>query len=482
MSKPILYLFPDTNLFIQCRPLHELPWSELGDFEEIHLVVSRTVQREIDDQKSRGNGRVAQRARSTYPLFRKIVTGNLEYEVVSDNPLVKVFIQSPSLPDEELSKTLDYSKPDEQIVGCCSRYKRENPALDVHLLTHDTGPMMSAKTIKLPFIPIPDKWLIPPEHNESERKIARLESELTQLKRTEPQFRIWCIDENENEVSQLDLAYQIYEPLTEVEVSSLVDSLKRRFPSATEFNRREPKPTTFATGLLGPPRYVPAPDEAIAKYRDEEYPDWLDECENFLFNLHEALQERARLPHFRFLAANEGNRPANNALVVIRSKGLFKIRPPEHIDEEKEAELHLPLPPIVPRGQWKRPSHAFEVLAQGFMTKDIDTMFKLPLPVARYSPLDVRRDPNDFFYKHGRADTPVESFMLECEQWRHGISEEYFDGTIFVESDASDAKGVIECEIHAENLSKPVKEVVTVTIAIEKPSTLSFAQDLISQR
>ena len=34
MTKQTLYLFPDTNLFIQCRPLEQLDWSEWEEFEE----------------------------------------------------------------------------------------------------------------------------------------------------------------------------------------------------------------------------------------------------------------------------------------------------------------------------------------------------------------------------------------------------------------------------------------------------------------
>lgn len=51
MTTCTLSFFPDTNLFIQCRPLGELDWSEWADFEEVHLIVCRTVQREIDRQK-----------------------------------------------------------------------------------------------------------------------------------------------------------------------------------------------------------------------------------------------------------------------------------------------------------------------------------------------------------------------------------------------------------------------------------------------
>lgn len=40
-----LYLFPDTNLFIQCRPLEELDWTQWSAFDQVHLIVSRPVQR-----------------------------------------------------------------------------------------------------------------------------------------------------------------------------------------------------------------------------------------------------------------------------------------------------------------------------------------------------------------------------------------------------------------------------------------------------
>ena len=51
MNEKILYLFPDTNLFVQCKPLQELNWSEWSDFTEVHLIVCRPVTREIDNQK-----------------------------------------------------------------------------------------------------------------------------------------------------------------------------------------------------------------------------------------------------------------------------------------------------------------------------------------------------------------------------------------------------------------------------------------------
>ena len=82
MTALIVYLFPDTNLFIQCHPLEKLDWSAWEKFDEVHLIVSRPVQREIDNQKNRGNDRVGKKARQAHSLFRDIVIGEQGYKLI----------------------------------------------------------------------------------------------------------------------------------------------------------------------------------------------------------------------------------------------------------------------------------------------------------------------------------------------------------------------------------------------------------------
>jgi len=44
--------FIDTNIFLQCRDLEQLPWSDMCEKDEhVQLLVPRAVQREIDRQK-----------------------------------------------------------------------------------------------------------------------------------------------------------------------------------------------------------------------------------------------------------------------------------------------------------------------------------------------------------------------------------------------------------------------------------------------
>ena len=40
-------LVTDTNLFLECRTLSDIPWQELG-YATIDLIVTRPVQQELD--------------------------------------------------------------------------------------------------------------------------------------------------------------------------------------------------------------------------------------------------------------------------------------------------------------------------------------------------------------------------------------------------------------------------------------------------
>jgi hypothetical protein len=111
----VVYLFPDTNLLVQCLPLEQLDWSAWRDCDELHLIISRPVQSEIDDHKNKGGERLARRARKASSLLRDIIIGGNDHsEIRPANPVVKLFIRTALRPNPELSKILDYSRTDDQ--------------------------------------------------------------------------------------------------------------------------------------------------------------------------------------------------------------------------------------------------------------------------------------------------------------------------------------------------------------------------------
>ena len=497
MTKQTLYLFPDTNLFIQCRPLEQLDWSEWEEFEEVHLIVCRPVQRELDNQKYRGNDRVAQRARAAYGVFRSIIYSEEGYRLVTDaDPRVKLYLESPSLPSNDLKDTLDYSKPDDELVGCVYRFKHEHQNEDVRLLTHDAGAMMTAKSFDLQVAAIKDEWVIPPENNKSEREVARLKERIAQFERAEPQFRIKLVGNQGEEIDSIDIEYPVYEPMSNDAISACIQSLRNHFPRVTDFGLRESaereNPTLAARFFGMKDVYTPAADEAIAKYTDQDYPLWIKGCEEVLAGLHDALQQESGQPFFTFAIVNDGIRPGNDTLVHIVSKGNFKICPPPIEDKDvpkgkDNIGQSLPDPPLSPRGRWSPMSSSLIQFAEQLsvfanVSDRLSNPFSpridsLMLPLSRAN--NFRRDPNAFYYKPNRPTTPQESFSLECDQWRHGTDEEYFDGGIFFNLDVEKITGVLLCEIHAQNLSSPVPKSFPVEISIRKANTADRARVLI---
>lgn len=488
-----LYFIPDTNLFIQCRPLNELDWSMWAEFNEIHVIVCRPVQREIDNQKKRGNNRVAKRARKTNSLFRRIINSEQGYELIHESkPQVKLLVDPTYQPSSDLRDQLDYNEIDDQIVGCVHTFQARNPEADVRLLTCDTGPMASAQMCSLPFVEIPDDWLLPPESNEAEKEITKLREEVKRYRKTEPQFEISCLNQNGDDINSFEFESVCYEPLTETEISELMHKLTCQFPLVTDFGELEQKrrnPKNLPNHLLGKEEvFTPSSQQEISKYTEKDYPEWVKKCRHLLEQLHLYLEKQHLPVIFSFSAVNTGTRPGKSALVTITAKGNFQTRPPqieETDDEESEQnDLNkipcLPPPPKPPKGKWTtRDSFLNDLFNQPVIGQiRSPELFEMPDLTDRFN---FQRDPNEFFYKPEHTTEPAASFSLECAQWRHGMDAEIFEGEICFGRDIQVVSGVLECLIQAENLSSPIKKTIKVRGRITHESARKHADDMIKK-
>ena len=157
------------------------------------------------------------------------------------------------------------------------------------------------------------------------------------------------------------------------------------------------------------------------------------------------------------------------------------ISPPPWWDDEEsngseESGLTLPPPPRVPRGRRNSLST--------FLSQLATPVHFNPFPIAptSLSPIvSQERDPNAFYYKPTPPSSPKESFSLECQQWRHETTDEYFAVDLFVENCPTEATGAVECVVHAENLSTPTKKLIKVNIRLTRASTFDYARALVGK-
>jgi hypothetical protein len=343
----ILNLFTDTNSFVQCVPLDQVNWSAWKEFDEVHLIVSRPIQSEIDKQKNKGSDRLGKRARSTSSLFREIILGP-KVIVESGPPCVKLVMRHDLKPSRELSDRLNYEEPDDQLVGIAYGFAQQNPDADVRILTNDTGPMASAHMVGVGYVEIPDDWLLPPENTEAEKRMNALKAEVERLRRTEPKFPIICSNAEGREISQIECDTTNYIQLNQDQVSALMSRISQERPPANDFGSCEPaeRPANrLIPGLAGMREtFTPPTEKEISIYRDEEYPKWLQDCENALRDLHHTLENRDGVPVFRFAAMNQGTRPGEDVLVIVKAKGGIAIKPPENDEEADTTLMPLRLP------------------------------------------------------------------------------------------------------------------------------------------
>ena len=501
--------FVDTNLFLQCRPLEQLEWTDLGDFEEVRLIVSRPVQREIDYGKNKGSGRLAKRARTASALFRQMMPDGQQV-VRESGPRVILSVEPQHPYRRDPDNRLDDQERDDQLVGTLHEFARRHADTDARLLTHDTTPLYTARGLGLVADVIPDGWLLPPESTASERELTSLRSENARLKKAEPSCSIRCVDRSGVELEDYHADVVSFEPLTDEQVDELMQRLQDRFPLATDFGSRRPTVRTVKQQpafdwLAGTTdeTYTPATDEQIRTYREEDYPKWLERCEEILRAHDQVLQHRVAVPELSFLTENNGTRPATDTLVTIEAEGDFRIQPPptDGRDDEPNGERHeppapdtdeLPRPPVAPHGRW-------QLTSRGYPGDALRNLAMLGRSLSRRPNFDpptvsehVRRiaglhtqfalpDPNAFYYKPERPSSPRSSFSLSSDQWRHGNGEEPFGVQIPVPADRDKIKGALVLRIQAANLSDSASKRIPVRIAITRVSAFESAISMVEE-
>lgn len=468
-----LYVFPDTNVFVQCRKLNTLDWRDLGSYDKIVLLVTRPVIAEIDRQKGT-NGRLAKRARIANGLFTGFLSSD---EVVIDTqgsgPTVVLALGQNLEPSDELIDELNYSHADDLLVGIVYAYQLVHDH-QVLFLSFDTGPLLSAKRVGVPYKSVPPTWLLNSENDEEQKRIKELEGQLKRLQAAEPQCTIFFHDTPWKIVRHKRL------PLTETQIAELLCILKTRQPLQTDYGSKvttQRKGRPYPLGLPSVESFVPATEQEINQYQ-VRYAQWIEDCADFFRQIHEKLNGQDEVHILSSMLANIGSRPADNVLVIFEITGdhLALMAPPTEDEEEKKAEpLSLKPPPGVPQGRWVseypyRDAQTYATLARVHDVPRFDSsIFRK----------DFVRDPNKFFWKNKRPKFPVLRAEFECDQWRHKEDDEFFDLRVCYTPEFEGREGALHVTISATNLAEPLKKTQNIKVVIEEIDAFEEARAIV---
>lgn len=467
-----LYVFPDTNVFVQCKQPEALGWCDLGEFDKIVLIVTRPVITEVDHQKS-GSGRLAKRAKLANSMFRKFLHNDeIEIKTQGKGPAVVVVLGQDLEPSQELSNELNYSHADDQLVGIAHAYQSGNEH-QVLFLSHDTGPLLMAKRVGVCYQQVPDDWLLTPENDEEQKQIRELEGRLKRLQEVEPKCTI-SFSESVWKFTRLKRV-----PLTNTQVEELIEMLRVACPVGTDFGPSEPSERLGKQYNFGPrsvDKFKPATDEDISAYK-EEYVRWLASCEAFFRTIHDKLNALEEILTISASLVNAGGQPANDVMVsfqvVSGDLGLMSL-PSKEDRKNSEKPLQLMPAPRAPQGRWVSENGFRIPTALGVMDANrFDSSFLQGVK---------ERDPNCFYWKGGRPSSPVPRVEFECAQWRHQDDPEAFDLRLVNHPELESQRGAIAVVVRAANLREPVKMIQRVEIVINEVDPFNEAKALICVR
>jgi PIN domain len=479
-------LFPDSNVFLQCQALHELPWKDSLDAEEIELLVGAPVQDEIDRLKNDGNQRRARRAREANSLFRAVLASDGESLTLRDSGPKVTLRFAPLLPPKrETDESLDLARADDQLLDEVMYFRLTESSAQI--LSGDTGMMFRARRLGVPLIAVPESWLLRPEKDERDRKISALEAQVAAMGSSEAILSLSLTGEEGQPIEAIDGSFPQYADLTGAETARLIDAIQHRHPEVKTFGSAPTHESevgqmeVFRQFIEKMSAWRAPTTDQINQYQNE-YKDWVDTARKRFEQFNSFLNIRHGLRRLRISLANTSARPADEVLVEIKLHGNVTLLASVGNDvpdliaqtEKLPLEVTLPQPPTPPRGEYLYDS---VVRNAQFALGQVDIAEQLRSYSPDYSNIRssfAKRDRHEF-YRRKEDDKPVTEASFACEEFRHQRAPEVFSLWIVVPIPSESAKAKLHIRASARNMTSPIDLYVPIDIQSEARSTYEIA-------
>jgi hypothetical protein len=454
------------NLFLQCRKITDLSWTDLGEAGPITLYLGTTLQREIDQLKGDGNQRRAKRAREANTLFRTLLRAAHPSMVLREaSPRVTLAFLPHLDPNRPKPPQLDLSAPDDRHIEEALAFRAAYPAVRTAILTHDTGPMLTARHVGLEYFEVPDSWLLEPEKDDRQKQLDELTRQVKILQKQYPQLSLKTFDKSGSSIETLSFSIVEYDPPSDAAIQSLIAELRSHHPRQEDFKEPPVEERWSLFALSGYPRkYQPPSQDKIERYQ-QDYEGWLAKTEEFLKALPDKLTRRTHLADIAFRLENIGTESAKSVLIDFAATPGFLLRSPPKPAEAEQPDFQLPKRPDPPQGQYidvlasfaEGFGHLPSIWAQEATGAAIDISSFLQHEALDPSAFRFRDKPRGF----------VSDVGLACMHFRHRLEPVNLPFEIRWEVETRSKSGAIRCRISAENLPEPIEHVLPIRVTFE---------------
>lgn len=424
---------PDTNVFLQCRPLAEVEWHQVTSDEAVELVVVAQVYRELDRLKHGASARRVRRARRWLELLRPVALDECDEVVLRESRPRVVLRLAPRLRPGALDgSVLDLDIADERIVAEALAFAQGGD-VDVGVLSDDGMALRAAREVGLGDVPVPSSWLAEPEPDEGQRRVAELERQVAGLLRQVPVIDVRAVIDGDP-VTRIEATYLLWPELTPDFIAHAMARVRAAHPG----------PRTAGSARIA------IVGDAV-DYGRANYDVWLA-------NVEKQLAASARLAlgftdpfSVHLVLENSGGASADGLVVDVQARGAVRLSDPEALDEIREKlSESFPTPPK-PRSM--------------FALADVRESMLPPIPRFPISPAFVPRGVSEFAWSFDPPEALSGSARGECDEFRHGLQPERFAFGLRPPLDATgDCEGALVVRVSARNLGAPQQTVIPVVL------------------
>jgi rRNA-processing protein FCF1 len=453
----MMHVFVDTNFFLHYQSYDSVKWFDLFH-EDIFIIISRTVLKELDNHKNSENKRRSRRARGAVSLVRELMSS--PKEIQKNGFCIKIGLMERFDFSVKKKEFLDLSKADDCIANEVLVWAENNSNKRYYVVTGDVGLRITCHDCDLPCHELPQAWRLPPEPDERDKKIKELKASIQALSDLSPNLDI------KNDKDIYDVEVKLYEDLSPREVIGFSEQIFNAFPEKQNFtmdtvisqaDRLNEHPAAnmilrgsyFSTGTW----HLPTQKEIHSYHKN--YAQWKEKIISTLDSLHKTIKNETTRFKVKFSLENNGTAPAEDVNIKIFTSGNMLILPE---DEERTVipfgtlPINWPLPPSQPKKEFLDNSPQ-EVRPSLFGANYIPPYFPS-------LPLEKKID--TFYWEPEKPKIPVSEWELSCREFRHKIAKENFDLDILIPESGLDNELYIEISVYSRQLASPLVKTIPV--------------------
>jgi len=453
------YAFVDTNVLLHCKLYDEVDWPAVLGYEDVRLVVSLTVLRELDKfVHDSTNGRRRDRAKLLIRRLRDL-TPLEDPDGVAPIPNRKhVSMQLlAGQPDVRPYGDLRPDLPDDCLLAALLAFRHVLPNAardDVVLLTRDLALQLRARRHRIPCPELPDKLDLEDEPTPEEKEIARLTARLQALENREPRLSFGFATQD-GISDEMELRLSLIGRLTDAELDRLcaVEAAAVQWrgpvPGARGVSPREASgpAVTESFDLMNPivnelmraTGQIPT-DEQVRRYA-QQVVQYLDDYRKYRVSLHAWQQSEARAATISVVLNNEGSAPAKGVIVQLKLQQAIELW-------EDDVQGDEPEPPERPLKSKATPASALDNISAA-------ALFGLSPSASRvdqFSPVGEEIGP----YRPGDTCT----IEWRCERVMHGLPWCPRPLKLLFPAVEGDRLYAIEYSVFADNVVTPLHGVL----------------------